>query len=292
MSVVTGALGTLAPKLLQLLRDEYKLQKGVKKQVQWLSDELNSIYAFLSKVAEVPWDRIDVQVKVWAREVREASYDMEDVLDTFLVRVDGADPADPSRLKRAMKKMGKVFSKTKARRDIAGAIEDIKKHLEEVAERRLKYRLDDIMSKPASTTSTIDPRLTAMYKEVSQLIGVDKSSDELISMLMPSDLDGDGQDKNITKKISVVGVGGLGKTTLAKVVYDKLKSRYECGAFVSIGREHDLVKVFKDILFDLDKCKYQNIHNDGRGANLLIRELREFLGNKRYSSLTQLQCTY
>ncbi|KAJ1276702.1 hypothetical protein BS78_05G234900 [Paspalum vaginatum] len=282
MSVVTGALGTLAPKLLQLLRDEYKLQKGVKKQVQWLSDELNSIYAFLSKVAEVPWDRLDEQVKVWAREVREASYDMEDVLDTFLVRVDGGDPADPSRLKRTMKKMGKVFTKAKARRDIAGAIEDIKEHLKEVAERRLKYRLDDIMSKPPATTSTIDPRLTAMYKEVSQLIGVDKSRDELISMLMPSELDGDRQYKNITKKISIVGVGGLGKTTLAKAVYDKLKSQYECGAFVSVGRELDLVKVFKDILFNLDKGKYKKIHNDGRGVDLLICELQEFLKNKRY----------
>ncbi|WVZ49957.1 hypothetical protein U9M48_001268, partial [Paspalum notatum var. saurae] len=282
MSVVTGALGSIIPKLLQLLRDEYKLQKGVKKQVRWLSDELNSIYAFLSKVAEVPWDRLDEQVKVWAREVREASYDMEDVLDMFLVGVDGGDPADPSRLKRAMKKMGKVFSKAKARRDIAGAIQDIKEHLEQVAERRLKYRLDDIMSKPAATTSSIDPRLTAMYKEVSQLIGVDKSRDELISMLMPSELDGDRQYKSITKKISIVGVGGLGKTTLAKAVYDKLKSQYECGAFVSVGRELDLVKVFKDILFNLDKGKYQKIHNDGRSADLLICELREFLENKRY----------
>ena len=50
---------------------------------------------------------------MWAREVREASYDMEDVLDTFLVRVDGGEPTDPSRLQRAMKKMGKVFSKAR-----------------------------------------------------------------------------------------------------------------------------------------------------------------------------------
>ncbi|WVZ49979.1 LOW QUALITY PROTEIN: hypothetical protein U9M48_001285 [Paspalum notatum var. saurae] len=253
MSVVTGALGSLTPKLLQLLRDEYKLQKGVKKQVRWLSDELNSIYAFLSKVAEVPWDRLDEQVKVWAREVREASYDMEDILDAFLVRVDGGDPADPSRLKRSMKKMGKVFSRAKARRH-QGASRG--------AERRLKYKLDDIMSKPTATTSTIDPRLTAMYKEVSQLIGVDKSRDELISVLTPSELDGDRQYKNITKKISIVGVGGLGKTTLAKAVYDKLKSQFECGAFVSVGRELDLVKVFKDILFNLDKVKYFIVVDD------------------------------
>jgi disease resistance protein RPM1 len=58
MSVVTGALGSLAPKLLQLLHDDYKLQKGVK-QVEWLHRELESIYAFLCKVAGVPWYRLD-----------------------------------------------------------------------------------------------------------------------------------------------------------------------------------------------------------------------------------------
>ena len=52
MSVVTGALGSLAPKLAKLLHDEYKLQKGVNKQVESLSRELDSIYAFLHKVSD------------------------------------------------------------------------------------------------------------------------------------------------------------------------------------------------------------------------------------------------
>ncbi|CAN6226814.1 unnamed protein product [Urochloa humidicola] len=99
MALVTGAMGNLAPKLLQLLGDEYKLQKGVKKKVQFLSEELESIYTSLHKVGEVPPDQLDEQVRIWARQVREASYDMEDILDTFLVRVEGRKPADLSGLK-------------------------------------------------------------------------------------------------------------------------------------------------------------------------------------------------
>ena len=192
----------------------------------------------------------------------------------------GVDAAELSRLKRAMKKMGKVFGKAKARRNIAGAIKDIKKHLEEVAERHQKDKLDDIMCKPLATTSTIDPRLKAMYKEVTQLIGVDKSSDELMFMLNTSQQDHDASNKKM-KMVSVVGVGGLGKTTLAKAVYEKLKSQYDCGAFVSVGRDHDLVKVFKDILFHLDSENHKDIHNTARGVELLIHQLREFLKKKR-----------
>ena len=141
MAVVLGAMGKLAPKLLQLLQSEYELQKNVKRKVEFVTRELESIEAALHKVAAVPWDQLDEQVKVWARQVRDASYDMEDVLDTFLVRVEGGEPVNRSRLKRALKKMGGLFGKFKARRDITGAIDGIEKQLQEVADRRARYKL-------------------------------------------------------------------------------------------------------------------------------------------------------
>ncbi|CAO2150548.1 unnamed protein product [Urochloa humidicola] len=276
MDLVTGAIGSIGPKLLELLKDEYKLQKGLRKQVQFLSDELESIHAGLRKVAEVPWEQLDEQVKIWARHVREASYDMEDVLDTFLMRVEGNGSPKKGKLKRALQKMGGLFNKAKARHDIAGAIEDIKTQLQEVADRRSRCKVDEIVSKPVEKASTVDPRLGAVLKEVTQLIGINKPRDDIISMLQV--------DENIMKMVSIVGVGGLGKTTLAKASYDKLQSLYECTAFVWVGRNPDFVKVFKDILFCLDETKYKDIHNTGRGVDMLIRELHQFLQNKRYPS--------
>jgi hypothetical protein len=52
---------------------------------------------------------------------------------------------------------------------------------------------------------------------------------------------------NQTKIVSVVRAGGLGKTTLVKAVYDDLSPGYDCRAFVSIGRNPDLVQVFTSI---------------------------------------------
>ncbi|KAL6595537.1 hypothetical protein ACP70R_047877 [Stipagrostis hirtigluma subsp. patula] len=279
MDLVTGAMGNLAPKLLQLLQDEYKLQTGVKKKIKFVSDELESIHGALRKVAAVPPDQLDEQVKIWARQVREASYDMEDILDTFLVRVEGCPgPADQGRLKRTLKKMRKLFTKGKARRDIASAIEDIKKQLQEVAERRERCKVDDIVAKPAAT-STIDPRLEAMYKEVTQLVGIDKAMGELERMLS---LRRDDMSNEKSKIVSVLGIGGLGKTTLAKAVYDKLKPQFDCGAFVPVGRDPDLKKVFRDILIDLDKNKYKDVNASMFDERQLINELRDFLGSRRY----------
>ena len=216
MAVVLGAMGSLAPKLLQLLQSEYELQKDMERKVKFVTRELESIQAALHKVAAVPWDQLDEQVKVWARQVRDASYDMEDVLDTFLVRVEGGEPVNRSRLKRALKKMGGLFGKFKARRDITGAIDDIEKQLQEVADRHARYKIDDIVANPAPAT-TVDPRLSAYYTKASQLVGIDEPRDKLIEML--SIREGD-RSSNEMKIISIVGFGGLGQTTLAKAVYD------------------------------------------------------------------------
>ena len=183
MDLVTGAMGNLAPKLYQLLKGEYELQNGVRKKLVFLHQELEGIKPALDKVAQLPWDQNHKQAKVWACQMREVSYDVEDLLDTFLVRVQGSEPADQSKLKRALKKMGGLFGKAKARREISSAIEDIKKQLQEVAKRRDRCKIDEIVVAKPDATSTVDPRLKAMYKEVTQLIGIDKSRGELLSML-------------------------------------------------------------------------------------------------------------
>ncbi|VAI35379.1 unnamed protein product [Triticum turgidum subsp. durum] len=64
MQVVTGAMGSLLPKLGQLLMEEYNLQKNAKKGVESLIEEMKSMDAALCKVAEVPRHQLDEQVKL------------------------------------------------------------------------------------------------------------------------------------------------------------------------------------------------------------------------------------
>lgn len=76
MDVVTAAMGSLLPKLGELLVGEYNLQTGVKEDVEFLEREMRSMNAALIKVAKVPRDQLDNQVIVWADELRDLSYDM------------------------------------------------------------------------------------------------------------------------------------------------------------------------------------------------------------------------
>jgi len=86
MGVVTGVISPLISKLGELLTDEYKLQKGVRGEIMFLKAEFESMQAALLKVSEAPIDQPpDNQVKLWAREVWQLSYDVEDKVDTFMV---------------------------------------------------------------------------------------------------------------------------------------------------------------------------------------------------------------
>uniref|UniRef100_A0A0E0HSF5 NB-ARC domain-containing protein n=1 Tax=Oryza nivara TaxID=4536 RepID=A0A0E0HSF5_ORYNI len=224
MELVTGVMGSLLPKLGELLKDEYDLQRGLREKIKSLSRELESVHAVLRKVGAVPSDQIDELVKLWARDVRELSYDMEDIVDMFFVRFnDGHESDDP---------------------------------------------------RPVS----IDPRLQALYKRSTELIGVDGPMDKIINMLSPWN-DIHLSDKK--KIISIVGFGGLGKTTLAKAVYDKLKPDFDCGAFVSVGRNPDMEKVLRDILIDLDKQKYKHSIIMTLNERQLINEIKDLVEKKR-----------
>ncbi|KAJ1277317.1 hypothetical protein BS78_05G285500 [Paspalum vaginatum] len=280
--LVMGAMSSLIPKLTELLKEEYNLQTGVKEKVRSLTVELEHSQAALRKAAQVPWDELDEQVKLWAREVRESSYDMEDVLDTFLVRVQGGDSSEQKgSLKRLGKKMANLFKKSKARRDISVGVKDIMTHLDEVTERCRRYKVDDIVAKPA-TTLTVDPRLAVMYNKVKNLIGINKSSSELISILQTKHRGGVPDMK--MKIVSVVGVGGLGKTTLAKAVFDKLQGDFDHKAFVPVGRNPDLKKIIKAILIELDKEIYMKFNfTQLDEIYQFINQLRDFLlKNKRF----------
>ncbi|XBI42772.1 hypothetical protein VPH35_107624 [Triticum aestivum] len=281
MEVVTGAMGSLLPKLGELLVGEYKLLKGVKKDVESLEREMKSMNAALVKMAEVPRDQLDNQVIIWADELRELSYDMEDVVDNFLVCAEGSQSdaiADSNNLKRLVGKMANLFTKGKTRHQIGNAIRDIKNRAQEVADRRDRYKVDGVVTNPAGKQK-IDPRVLALYKDQKELVGIEDARDELTKML--TDDDGPKQQQHKMKIVSIIGPGGLGKTTLAKAVYDRLQTQFTCTTFVLVGRDPEVKKVLRDIILEVDKNKCM-----GDLATLdetqLISKLRRLLENARY----------
>ncbi|XP_044454063.1 disease resistance protein RGA5 isoform X2 [Triticum aestivum] len=277
MDIVTSAIAKLIPKLADLLVGEYKLHKNVKKNIEDLLKELESMNVALIKIGEVPRDQLDKQDKLWADDVRELSYVIEDVVDKFLVRVDHIQPDDATnKFKGLMKRTTKLLKKVKDKYGIAHAIKDIQEQLQKVAARRDRNKV--VVPNPTEPI-TIDPCLRALYAEATELVGIYGKRDEELMRLLS--MEGDDASKNRLKKVSIVGFGGLGKTTLARAVYEKIKGDFDCRAFVPVGQNPDMKKVLRDILIDLSDGNPQSDLSI-LDVNHLIKKLHQFLENKRY----------
>uniref|UniRef100_A0A452XI87 NB-ARC domain-containing protein n=1 Tax=Aegilops tauschii subsp. strangulata TaxID=200361 RepID=A0A452XI87_AEGTS len=264
----------------RLLVDEYKLEKRVRNGIKSLITELEMMHAVLRKIGAKPPEQFDEQVLIWAGKVRDLSYHMEDAVDAFLVRVEdvGHDRGSnnmKNRVKKFLKRATKLFTKGKALHQISNDIDEAQRLSKELGELRQKYMSD---ANANSNGDAIDPRLKAVYKDVTELIGIDHIRDELIEKLC----DCDERSKGQLRTMSIVGFGGLGKTTLVKAVYDKIKVQFDSVAFVSVSRNPDMAKIFKKVLYKLDKTKYATINEAARDNEQLIDEPTMFLQDKRY----------
>lgn len=145
----------------------------------------------------------------------------------------------------------------------------------EVHKRRRRYEISHGVDK--ATTTIVDPRLFSQYAEIKELVGIDETIDELVKILMGDN----GVPLHQGKIVSIVGFWGLGKTTLANEVYEKIGALFDCCAFVSVTQAPDLKKLFKGLLYDLGK----NINEEILEERTLINVLREFPKHKRYGSI-------
>ncbi|XP_066339983.1 disease resistance protein RGA5-like [Miscanthus floridulus] len=278
MEIMTGALGTLLPKLAKLLTDRYKLQRCLRGEIMFLKAELESMQAALEKVSDAPVT--DNQVRIWARDVRELSYDIEDSIDRFMVCVD-TDPSAPAELhgfRGFIQRSLKLLTTANTRHRIAKDIRGIKVLVREVASRRDRYSTDSSVSsiRSAATATVVDPRLIGLYEEARKLVGISGPQEELKMLMEPeaTSLE-DG-----LKVISIVGVGGLGKTTLANAVYQQLRGQFDCHAFVSVSLRPDLNRILSSILRQVSEQHYCS--TETWPVEEIIDKIRLFLDDKRY----------
>uniref|UniRef100_A0ACD5ZGL7 Uncharacterized protein n=1 Tax=Avena sativa TaxID=4498 RepID=A0ACD5ZGL7_AVESA len=253
--------------------DEYKQFKGVRGEIKFLTHELSAMDAFLLKMSEE--EDPDEQDKVWMNEVRELSYDMEDSIDDFMQGV-GDKETKPEGLIEKIKSLVGKFGKIKTRRRIGMNIQYLKKQIIEVGDRNERYRTGVAISN--TKNATIDPRALAIFEHASKLVGIDKPKAEIVKLL--TDHDGCEEKQQQLKMVSIVGSGGMSKTTLANQVYQDLKGQFQCQVFLSVSRNPDMVKILRTILSEVAQKDY--CHTEARDEQQLLSQISNFLVDKSY----------
>ncbi|KAL3825331.1 hypothetical protein ACJIZ3_021360 [Penstemon smallii] len=206
-----SAVSFLCDQLSIWLQQEGELLGGLKQKVQYIRDEMMHMKAFL-RVADSKEEN-NPQLKEWVRQVREIAYDTEDVLDEYMPRF--ALPAATG-FRGHLKKSYYTVRNLKSHRRIASEIQTIKHKLENISKSQQTYKDMCGVSDLASSSTLI----TDTWYDA-DVVGIEKPKKKLIDWLSSMDFG--------MKVISVVGMGGLGKTILVKKVYDdaSLKSNFD-----------------------------------------------------------------
>lgn len=248
------------------------MHKGMKREIAFLKDELSSMNALLERLADTE-AALDPQTKEWRSQVREMSYDIEDCIDEYTRQLRHGRPQRPGG-NGIMGFFHGYVQKVKdlvGRHEIAEQIQELKARIVEAGHRRKRYKLDSAVNCKSNHVVPIDRRLPALFAELDALVGIDRPRDEIIKLL------DDGEQR--MKVVSIVGSGGLGKTTLANQVYQKIGEQFDCKAFVSLSQHPDMEMIFQTILYQVND-EVGRIRSGDKEQ--VISELRDFLKNKRY----------
>ncbi|XP_037439050.1 disease resistance protein RGA5-like isoform X2 [Triticum dicoccoides] len=260
-AATVSVMSTLSGELTTFMGDEYNKLKETRKQVSFLEKDLSTIKNDLEPL-ELK-DELPSGVKKWRDDLKEISFDMEDCIADFMQQFGGEDV-----------ELGFTggAAETHARlcelHRIANQIEELKTLAVEACARREKYKIDDF--KPTYASVALDPRLPAVYQEVTSLVGIDGPREEVANWLM------DPERK--LKVVSVVGFGGLGKTTLAKQVLEKIRGEFDAVAFFSVSQKPDISVLLNRLQLKLQMKESSH----SRGLEDIIEELRTYLAKKRY----------
>ncbi|RWR84258.1 Disease resistance protein [Cinnamomum micranthum f. kanehirae] len=261
-AVVSFVVGKLGDLLIQ----EAQLLFGVREGIEGIKNELEWMQRFLKDADSK--QTTDEIVKKWVSDIRDVSYEIEDVIETFIY----------SQRKRhglvGLVKWG--ISKPKTRHEVAKQIEQIKQKISDISRRRSDYGIRDVNEGRQEASSSIrDLRQRRQFfaiLEEPEVVG----QQEEISTLKKQLINGE-QRRSV---ISIFGMGGLGKTTLARQVYHDVKNDFDCHAFICLSQQYEM----KDVLIHLITCAMGKL--GGEIENLPIEELgmrlREHLKGKRY----------
>ncbi|KAK1297489.1 putative disease resistance protein RGA1 [Acorus calamus] len=240
-------------KVADLLQDEALMLWGVNDRFTTLNNKLKTISGVLEDAENR--ELKDVTIRRWLDELRDVMNDINDIIEDFNVYLHHHDDASSSNksgfaslIASAYNKCFEIVSEIIQcnfhRHDIGTRIDEINDRLERIHQDRAQFTLVPTVEGPAlsrSTTKIFRDRETFSTYIESEVFGLDDHSDLLIQSLSRPKAAEEG-----CRVVAVVGMGGIGKTTLAQKVYDK--SKFDCKVWVCVSQNYNEIDVLKSVI--------------------------------------------
>ncbi|KAL6013013.1 hypothetical protein ACLOJK_003503, partial [Asimina triloba] len=246
MDLVSPVISSTLEKIAEfLIRDVFQLSSRVREQVESLQRGLRRMESFLQDAAGQRLHEGNEQLKTLVEEVTAIALDAENAIQMF------AFYAERKQRRGRFKKFFYVFTDISALREICGLIESTEKRIVAISSSRSAYGpVLQLLPGGEGPTSSIkrlqEYRRSAVVAESEQVIGFVKDADALTQRLTTGD--------ECRRVVSIVAIGGAGKTTLAKKLYNCSSVRdhfRDILAWVCVSQTYSVKELLQEVAVQL-----------------------------------------
>ncbi|XP_038975750.1 putative disease resistance RPP13-like protein 1 [Phoenix dactylifera] len=260
--------------LVSLAQSEYSLICGLEDEIHKLRRTRERIHSLLTDAEERRYIE-DESVKRWLLELKDVAFAADELLDRQQTQLklssldQSSREAGPSRKRKrswSLHSLGLGHDPVLLqRRRLAIQIAKIKERFQEIAEARKNLRLEARDGRRRGRTGESSPpsQSVASY-ERSRVVGREDKEAEIVNALT--------SDHGIlVPVVPIYGAPGIGKTTLAKLVYNdaQVENYFDLRIWVGLSKGFDVRRVTKEIIEAVDDGEKCNISS----LDALLRHL-------------------
>ncbi|KAL5569442.1 hypothetical protein UlMin_026017 [Ulmus minor] len=247
-----AVISQVVEKLGDLLANEAKSLSSVRDDVEYLKSELKFMNGFLKDADRR--QKQEERVRIWIAEVRDVACEIEDAIEIYVSEVDSS-----------VQFVIKVFRRRKLRK-LRARINSIKNKLQNLRERSLAYQIQ--LNNAEEGTSSLRNLRKSYPEEEEDVVSMMDVAMNLKARLL--------KEEDELRIVSIVGMGGLGKTTLAKKVYNDVgvKRHFDMYAWVCISQQYVVKEVLIEILLQVG-FERKNLGGDKSKKEFLTEKTNE-----------------
>ncbi|CAN1180065.1 Putative disease resistance protein RGA3 [Linum perenne] len=252
-SVANSILGKLSPTAFA----EIVLLWNLPGELRNLKDTVSAIQAVLLDAEEKQGH--DNRVKDWLEKLIDVMYEADDLLDDFNTtqlqalqqrQFNNRDQTTCSTLVRFVFHLPSNLFYSLV---MAHKIKAIRKKLGAISADRFVL---DLQVRQKDDDTILSSRFRQTDSSVAEVVGRESDKENIIKLLLSSN------QEEIIPIISIVGIGGMGKTTLAQHVFNdevQVKSNFDLRVWVCVSDPFDVVMIIKNILVAITRQKQEDL---------------------------------